>query len=468
MLCVKKENLANLVSTDTEEPMRSIPLLSVECKHVGFFEGITTATFYEGDLTTVEGSLRCRIREILTANLWLAGTLVHDGKTKLASNKKFNQIELKYPTSTSNLEWHLNRVFCVRSDIEFPSENATDPQILGDLLVRGVEPYCHIPSDMVNKDRPVCLFTAFRMEHGFVLVSSLSHVVADGHTYYTILDMLHDKNKVYSMNVDRRECYEECMLNLNGKKLTEWIESKSVFGNFMISALNPFAKHSFLNYNVDTSKVKSRKAAAVKSENVNFVSTNDILTSDIAVTANVSLFQLVMNMRERIPEFEKLDAGNYMSGMFLNRDQYATPGSIRQKLIEMRPDSAADWVPGAWKTLRSNFALITNWTSSFKGDLNFDSRAKQLLHMPVCDFLNRWPSIAFSVFIVYTPRPGETAVMHLLRNPKSSVEDYVEKENGVIGSPVEIPFARCATRPVPVNVPGMWGIAKGLSGSNEL
>lgn len=462
MLCVKKENLANLVSTDTEEPMRTVPLLPVECKMVPFAEGITTATFYEGNLKTVEGSLRSRIRQIVTANPWLAGTIVHDGKTKLASNKRVNQVELKYPTSTSNLEWHLDRVFCVRSDVEFPSEDSTNPQILGDLLCK-IEPYCHVPKGIVNKDIPVCKFSAFRMESGFVLVYSLSHLVADGHTYYTILDMLHDKNKVYSMNVDRKECYEECMVGMWGEKVTKWHESKKVFSNWMLSALNPFAKKSFFNYSVDTAKVKSRKAAAVKTEKVKFVSTNDILTSDIAVTSKTSIFQLIMNMRGRIPEFDELDAGNYMGHMWLNPAQYQTPGAIREKLVDMRPSEAADWLPGTWKTLRSDFALITNWTSSFKGDLNFDSRAKQLLHVPVWNFLNLYPSFGFSIIIVYTPRPGETAVMYMLKNPKADMEDFVKGKDGVMGNPVEIPFARCAApKSVPRNVPGMWDVAKDL------
>lgn len=422
--------------------MRTVPLLPIECKNLAWFWGITTATFFEGDLKTVEDSLRSRVREILVANPWLTGFLVSDGRKAGPKGRRFKQVELKYPTAIS--EEHLTSVFRVRSDLEFPSENATDPQILTDVLL-GIEPYCYIQSGsmILNTDTPVAMFSAFEMARGFVLVFSLSHVVADGHTYYTILDMLHDKNEVFSMNVDRSERYEEAMGEMFGEKVTKWNESKKFLANLVLSSLNPFAKKSYFNHHVDKSKVKSRKAAVKKTDKVKFVSTNDILTSHVATTAGCDLFQMVMNMRGRIPEFDRNDAGNYQGNMWFNAAAYTEPGIIREKLIDMQPSAAGEWLPGAWKTMRASVGMVTNWTSSFGGDLTFDRRVKHLLHIPVFNF-NVYPNMPLTMFIIYTPRPGETAIMHFLLNTKGTRQDFLSEEGGVMGGPVEIPFAHCA------------------------
>jgi len=306
----------------------------------------------------------------------------------------------------------------------------------------GSEPYCHVPlgTKILNTDTPVAMFSAFEMARGFVLVFSLSHVVADGHTYYTILDMVHDKNKVFSMNVDRSERYQEAMDKLYGAKVTRWQESKKLTANMAWSSLKPFSKKSWFNSYVDKSKVKSRKTAVKKTDKVKFVSTNDILTSHVAINSKCEIFQMAMNMRERIPEFDRNDAGNYMSSMYLNATVYAEPGNIRDSLIDMQPSAAGEWLPGTWKTLRANIGLVTNWTSSFGGDLTFDGRAKHLLHMPVANF-KKYPSWPMSCFIIYTPRPGETAVLHFLKDTAATREDFLTGEESVMGSPVEIPFA---------------------------
>merc|ERR1719285_1481481 len=119
------------------------------------------------------------------------------------------------------------------------------------------------------------------------------------------------------MNVDRCERYGEAMGEMFGEAI-KWKESKKVVINMVLSSLNPFAKTSFFNYLVDKSKVKSRKAAVKKTDKVKFVSTNDILTSHVASKAKCDLVQMAMNMRGRIPEFDKNDAGNYMGEMWFN------------------------------------------------------------------------------------------------------------------------------------------------------
>lgn len=418
------------------EPMNRTTLMENE-QAMKFVDGVTTATFYEGNLKEVQTTLRNRIRDILEANLWLAGTLV--------TNEKHGKIELKYPSSTSRIEEHLSRVFRVRSDIEFPRENSTDE--IANTLLLTAKPYCFIPKgiDILDTDEPVALFSVFEMERGFVLVFSITHAIADAHTYYSILDMLHDKNDVYSMNSKREErCdFQESRTAYFGKKMTAWKDHwwtsqwSEYSGKIQKLDLEPRSS----TFSVDLKKVKSLKEAAkcsFPSEKVKFVSSNDVLISELAKGLKASWILMPMNMRGRIKEFNKYDAGNVIGNMMYGHADVTTPGLVRESLL-LKSEFESQ-LPGTWKTPG---LLVSNWTSSFKGDLGFDPRAKQLLHIPIFN-TKAMTSFPVHAAVIYTPRPGEMAVKFGLLQ-RSDMTDLYEN---VLDSdhPLEVPFGKMVSK----------------------
>jgi len=421
---------------DDMEPMNKTTLMPNEQAMV-FVDSVTTATFYEGNLKDVQTTLRNRIRDILEANVWLAGTLV--------TNKEHGKIELKYPSSTSRIEEHLSRVFRVRSDIEFPRENSTDE--IADTLFLTAKPYCFIPkgTDILDTDEPVALFSVFEMERGFVLVFSVTHAIADAHTYYSILDMLHDKNDVYSMNPRREErCdFQASKTAYFGKKMTEWKDQwwTSQWSEYSGKIQKLDLEPQSTTFSVDLKKVKSMKEAAkhfFPSAKVKFVSTNDVLVSELAKGLKASWILMPMNMRGRIKDLNKYDTGNVIDNMMYGHADVATPGLVRESLL-----LKSDFHPQFPGTLETPGLLVTNWTSSFKGDLGFDPRAKQLLHIPIFN-VKGFPDFPIHAAVIYTPRPGELAIKFGLLQDTDMADLY----DNVLGSeqPLEVPFGKMVSK----------------------
>lgn len=437
MLCSepRMETRNTLAGSYSASPTtRTIPLLEIEghSLFMNIFQGVTTVTFYDGDLYTVLGTLGDRIAEIVRANPWLAGRLtknagVHD-----------NVVCLEYPEKVDHAV--LDKVFQVRTDLKGKLDGAASfNEIMS--TVNGAEPACHLPvgAELLNTERTVGLFTVFEMEKGFALVVSISHCLADGHTYYTIMDMIHDKNPVVAMNVDRKMDFESKAYEAFGERQRKFFMEKPLVMNYIAGCVCSLkGRAECFTFYVNKERIDNAKRnMKPPSEDVKFISTNDILTHHFANAFKGRLCMMAMNCRNRVPGIESNDAGNYETCMSYDPASYASPGHIRQSILGpkvFKPTSGRA-IPGAFETLRARVGIITNWTSSFGGDLNFDSRCRQTLHVP---FTNVDAGIPCSIAVIFNPVPGRTAVMYFAKPKVFGLKDILAAGTP-LGASVEVP-----------------------------
>jgi len=413
---------------------RTIQLLGIEGHplFMNIFQGVTTVTFYEGDLTTVLGTLQGRIKEIVIANPWLAGTLTQ------SPDVHGNTICLTYPETVDQAVF--DKVFKVRTDLKGKLDSAaTFNEIMS--AVNGATPYAHIPvgAELLNTDAPIALFTVFEMEHGFALVVSISHCLADGHTYYTIMDMIHDQNPVKSMTVDRKLDFEEKAVAAFGERARNWFMEKPLTMNWIAGCMCSLkGRAECFTFYVNPGRIKAAKRNfKPTSDKVKFISTNDIVTHHFANAFKGRVCMMAVNARNRVPGVGSNDAGNYESCINYSPESCATPGLIRQSILgphEFKPVGGRA-LPGTWETLRARVGIITNWTSSFGGDLNFDSRCRQTLHVP---FTNVDAGIPCSIGIIFNPVPGRTAVMYFAKPKVFGLKDLLAAGTP-LGESVEVP-----------------------------
>ena len=74
----------------------------------------------------------------------------------------------------------------------------------------------------------------------------------------------------------------------------------------------------------------ARKEKVDKSKGVEFVSTNDIVTAELAVALKPRVLEMAVNLRPFLTELDSNDAGMYAAGFYLmSPDDYSTPEAIR-------------------------------------------------------------------------------------------------------------------------------------------
>ncbi|KAJ1469565.1 hypothetical protein T484DRAFT_1982044, partial [Baffinella frigidus] len=150
-----------------------IQLLKDEESSMGLMmdEGITTISFYKGELKPAAEALRAQFALVAASNAWLAGRLV---KTKAG-------VRLRHPASPSATD--INSLF-----------TATSAEDAAAFKLTPTSPYTKICTNMykskmivgsgksiLGKNQPVALLTLSESAPSeFALIFSISHVVADG------------------------------------------------------------------------------------------------------------------------------------------------------------------------------------------------------------------------------------------------------------------------------------------------
>lgn len=153
-----------------------VPLLAMESSKSLMEEpGITSITFYRGDLAKVTAYIRTRVKAIVDANPWLAGRLVRD--------KQHKNMQLVHP-QTPVSDDVIGRLFHPNpSQLRIGSEMRYE-----ELSKAAKSAVVKKGSKLINKPDPVTRITilpdANRPEDGFALIFSISHIAADGQTYY--------------------------------------------------------------------------------------------------------------------------------------------------------------------------------------------------------------------------------------------------------------------------------------------
>lgn len=367
----------------SSEVSLDIELLKDEAGGLMWEEGIATITFYKGDFTRQCEALRSQFDKVVAFNPWLAGRLV---KTKEGSR-------LRHPSAPS------------ASDIDalFKTASADDAAAL---KLKHTSPYTETCKQMykskkvivgnggatLGKNAPLTLLTMTESTPGeFSVVFSLSHVIADGRTYYEVLKMLQPGSEVRELSTKRVMSFSEKMKDNCGRKELEWIETVPAMCMWMCPILPTMCgcgkKAKCVAFHLDENRLARAKSEGAREGGVPYVSTNDILTSGFFNATNTRIGMMGMDCRNKIEGIGSDLAGNYVTALTMDPDTFATPATVR-KMLSSKPykttgrplPSCCKWFVGGEGKV--NFSMVTNW-SSFAGNLLQLEGCEMVIHLPV-------------------------------------------------------------------------------------
>ena len=387
------------------------PLLDTESSVMYFLcePGITTISFFKGACHSESSKLlKERIKLVCQANPWLAARLVR--------NKKIHKnVLLAVPNVIT--EEDVNDVYSCEDLVLSKISSSMDYETMSKSIEES-NALVKMGYSLVGKDMRVAKFTLAKVSNDEIaLIFSLSHAVADGYTYYSILNMLSGGSEIKKLSYSRKHGFLPEMAKAIGEKEHQLMLSPGVALG-MMSGMCCGAKARFEARFVDEEKVRKAKEevkARVGSDDF-FCSTNDILTSTFSQAARANLMLMAINLRNRVENAASDDAGNYESVIIYDLSSSATPEAIRQSLSGGAPFKrvGGETLPGFFKQLRSRFALITNWAfPSFKADLRlFDkdgnATSKTQLHLPIYAL----SAVMFPIAVVFRPCEGKLAILY--------------------------------------------------------
>lgn len=385
-----------------------IALLKIESTSIALHvAGVSTITFFEGELENIEDEIRIRFKEILDKNPWLC--------SKLVKNKKHKRLDMVYPTSAQ--ESDMNRIVQIN-----PKGLIIDSQMNYAELSLRVRPHLvKSPSSMINKDKYVSsliLVQDSKVKSRFALIFSLSHSVADGHTYYSIFNMLSNKSDITALNVDRKEHVIPEIIEAFGQKQYNYLKSIGHVVNVFKGIFFAGKSKAYIYY-IDENKIETLKKD-VQNEG-EFISTNDILTSSFSKFVHARISLMAINFRDKLSGLSQKDAGNYEGAVLYDKEVYENPLSIRKSLKSIPYIGLSENLPSVFEGMLCNMGLITNW-SSFCQEI-FLSGAKQTLHLPITNSAGKAP---YEMAVVFRPTADKLGVIYFTH--KFNANDYINSE----------------------------------------
>ena len=408
---------ANVTPLSELSVTTDIPLLKLESS-AGMMmgKGITTMQFYKGNKNNAITFLKERIKLIIEQNPWLGGTLVKDPK------KHGKLIAIRYPKNNVPFDKIIQIDDTLKISNDMPYQEIVN-------IVKKSTVHVDTGYALCKTGDPImkCTIGQSASDDSFVVFFSISHVVADGFTYYTVLNMLFENAEIFPLDAIRNEKHRETLPDHIGKKAYKWMVNPGCgqimnFLGLMCCGKKNQPVYCFL---VDKTKLANAKAKAKEGPNApEFVSTNDILTSGFGRATNTRLLTMAMDFRGRVSGLTKRTAGCYHAGLLFDPDSYSTPGNIRNALAGPQPQSRVGSLPGCCGATFGNWtAMISNWGSGSNGDYGIPE-CEHLLHIPYVQ-TNDMP-VDFA--IVFKPRKGETAVMVGYQYAKPQLVELTKKE----------------------------------------
>ena len=282
-----------------------------------------TATLYQGDCP--ESSLRKKVAEVVHANSWLAGHL-----QRLPSTGKL--------------------VLCVGENIDcegFLEIKAVERDLLHVLGKQTPGVWVKSGPALVKESEPVCRIVALTSNGWWGLLMSMSHVVGDGHTFYTIHNMLDKDAEVWPMELKRVDFNPlRCLKAPLHGKWPFWILQQYFINPLRNSlARRMFAKESRLSYRVRYVRdewLQEQKMSFATEAGAPFVSSNDLLASWFFCATKPACGAIVYNMRGRMEGLAAKHAGTYSTLLIFFPEEYNSPANIRRAVSGKSPACTRD------------------------------------------------------------------------------------------------------------------------------
>lgn len=398
---------------------------------------ISSVTWYSGDIHTVKEPLRQRISAILRSNPWIAGRLKKNGDGQIvlvhgSPEEALNDIDSIFQCYDESDEIILHRHYQSYRSLTHILKPALVPK----------------SNELIGQNKPIWKVSliAAHSENGngnikqFALVTSLAHCVGDGHTYYAIqnmlnLDQIHqnagdtDITSAAILHTKRKtEIYPQIDQAMGGPSSL----SKAPFGfllRYMRGAITSklFGPETCAKlFMVNQKWIREQKAMvtqnshsmATESDRGKFVSTNDIICSQLYKSTGTDKGLIAIDFRSKIPNCLHTDAGNYFGFIHLSPKDYESPLHIRNIVWEIQNGGRKNYPSmTSWEHITSMKQLVTcsNW-STFCKPLSMGDSCVQDLHMPLIE-LDMFPARYGSGAYIFRPGVEKDVAVLFLGHP---------------------------------------------------
>eukprot|EP00929_Paragymnodinium_shiwhaense_P110636 TRINITY_DN7781_c0_g1_i3.p1 TRINITY_DN7781_c0_g1~~TRINITY_DN7781_c0_g1_i3.p1 ORF type:complete len:420 (-),score=42.51 TRINITY_DN7781_c0_g1_i3:539-1798(-) len=373
-----------------------------QSKEGGFLMGfspISTIDVFKGRFSSE--AVAARVSMILEVNPWLAG--------RLATDPVSREVALMVPATPSATAYVVvQHAHNLHVGMSYPD--------MYEIAVKSGN--VRAGFEALDRDLPLFQVTIFRMQADhFALMMSLSHVIADGFTFYAIRSMLSSNVAVASL--DRQTLYGSVHDKgrlLQGSEKTDFMEHPAFLASLNKGSWRRKPEMPALKY-VSQSWVHEQKGLA-SGKVVPFVSTNDVLTSWWMNYSRTTWGIMAADWRGRIRQLPSNAAGNYIGLLGYWLDEADTPEKIRQSLAtagDSRLGGSRQQVP-TWSQLEApsyRSCIMSNW-STFYTDVVLEG-CDHLTHTPLLELGAGFMCGVFIIFKVnaetlaaYCYRDGET------------------------------------------------------------
>jgi len=384
-----------------------VKLLRFEQTEMMRENSISKICFFEGHDDTIFANVKERVLKLLASNPWLASKIIKANKEVMM---EFD--ESKTPEELIDQILIQDMDLCIDETMAYNQmRKAIEKHVVatGNKLLKtgGYVTKISLLSHKINNTS------------GVAVLFSISHVPADGYTYYKLLNAFFDPSQMTAMNYQRKFEAVDKIEDFIGKTNYRFTSSAPMIVNVLKNLL--FGKKvEYFSRFVDEEKVGTIKDAYAADENSEFpfISTNDVITSSHCNATNSRLCMSAINLRNRIEGMDNEDAGNYEFVLLLDQKHAGTPEAIRRTLSskgQFEPNDGR--LPGVLEALKSNITLVTN-ASGFIEDYKLGD-LKQILHLPIFN-----PKSIFCDFgVIYKAADNRRALFYF--GKKTSVKHYL-------------------------------------------
>jgi len=385
---------------------------------------ISSLTWFKGDFTAAKSYIEKRLILIVNKNPWLQGRISITNFFKGTCKLSYVDHSIAGATTPINININIDENFYIVPPETSPLSRDSPFEDLGHILREA--PGLTIKNGRLQPLFKVTIIPCSKNPHErFALVLQMSHVAGDGATYYKLLDMIcsidGEDDSIVKLDPVRIIKTDELQKAAMGKEEALYSSStrmgfRYVFGSFldMLRRRRTYPRYAY----VDPAKIKVAKDASIKEKgvtgNVPFVSTNDIITSWFMSRAGCADSLMAINWRNRLEGHTDLHAGNYGNVMLYQRDDHASPALIRKSLTNYkRAVTTKDELPGFWKTITTDYSLVTNW-SSF-AESNEIQGCQEEIHLPI--FCQPYGASTFQLMTVFRAGAGKVGLGYYGNSP---------------------------------------------------
>ena len=418
---------------ETKIYYKIIELLIGEQTRGMYVPTVTTITFYEGSIAS--DLIIGKWRSILRVNPWLCGRIISrkiDGKSSTV---------IKYPAcfeenslSRHVVELHIDNSYV--SPSEKFDENASMDIILSKVQDHFVKKgtFCVDKDEVLAKVLIVKIFDLVRLADNGVekrvvktaFILSISHVLGDGNTFYTIYSMFDRERSASELLPERMKDFQSKITNITGSATQEYIRSYLVIIAGLLRLTCFPQKYQILQFRVNPEQIQKVKEKWGESNQSNsnfpFISTNDIIASWFYKACSCEYGMMPLNFRNRFPEYTNQHAGNYMASVLFHPETYSNPYLVREIVSSSATDVKLFMkVPTTLETVKFSLSIFSNW-STFYEDIIFSDDNRLLFHSPL---LSTQGMAIPNALIAFRPRAGELA-LYVICDEKKKARDWLD------------------------------------------